>query len=160
MWRNNYQLVEDGRPIATWQGRVWRGGGSIDVTGRRHDVRANAWTTRFEMVDNTGRIIASADRVGRKRWTVQADDRTYQFERVSWWRSDQILVTDGTQVGSVRRLGVWRWGAVADLPDLPQAVQVFVVAVVLAMWQAQAAAAGVTVCIGACATVMASQSAM
>ena len=35
----------------------------------------------------------------------------------------------------------WRRDAVADLPDLPLAVQVFVVVVVLTMWDAQATAA-------------------
>jgi hypothetical protein len=36
---------------------------------------------------------------------------------------------------------MWRGDAVADLPGLPPPVQVFVLAVVLSMWDAQAAAA-------------------
>jgi hypothetical protein len=41
-------------------------------------------------------------------------------------------------VGSVRRNSIWRSDAVADLPGLPLTVEVFVLAVVLAMWDSEA----------------------
>ena len=93
------------------------------------------------MTDEASMIVATADRVGRKRWTVEASGRTYRFQRVSWWRSEELLVADGRPVGSVRRVSRWRGDAVADLPDLSLPLQVFVVVVVLTMWDAQAAAA-------------------
>lgn len=142
LWRSRYELVADGRPLATWDGRVWRNGGSFDLAGRHYEVTANVFGTRFELTDQVGMPVATAQRVGRRRWTVEAGGRTYRFQRASWWRSDQSLVVDGRTVGSVRRTRRWRGGAVADLPDLPLPLQVFVVAVVLTMWEAQAAAAG------------------
>jgi hypothetical protein len=135
-WRRSYELVADGEPLATWTGRVWRGGGTVDLAGRRHEVAANAWSSRFEMTDETGLVVASADRVGRKRWTVAADGRTYRFQRASWWRSEELLDDGDQPVGSVRRVG-WRSSAVADLPGLSVPVQVFILVVILAKWDSQ-----------------------
>lgn len=140
-WRTRYELVADGQPVATWDGRVWRGGGAFELAGRWYDVKSNLWGTRFEMTDETGMLVAMADRVGRRRWRVQAGARTYQFQRASWWRSEELLIADGRSMGSVRRVSWWRSGAVADLPDLPLPVQVFVLVVVLTTWHTQAAAA-------------------
>lgn len=141
LWRSRYALSADGRPLAMWEGRVWRTGGTLDLAGRRYDLSSNIWGTRFQMTDEFGMSVAAADRVGRKRWTVEASGRTYQFQRASMWRSEEVLIADGRPVGSVRRPSAWRSDAVADLPDLPLPVQVFVLIVVLTMWDARAAAA-------------------
>jgi hypothetical protein len=140
LWRSRYEIVADGQPLAMWDGRVWRNGGTFDLAGRRYDVKSNVWGTRFEMTDEAAMIVAAADRVGRKRWTVEASGRTYRFQRGSWWRSEELLVADGRPVGFVRWVSRWRRDAVADLPDLSLPLQVFVVVVVLAMWDAQATA--------------------
>ena len=138
LWRNRYEIVADGQPLATWDGRVWRNGGTFELAGRRYDVKPNVGGTRFEMTDEAGSIVATANRVGRKRWTVEASGRTYRFQRASWWRFEQLLVADGRPVGSVRGVSSWRRDAVADLADLSLPLQVFVVVVVLTMWDAQA----------------------
>jgi hypothetical protein len=93
------------------------------------------------MVDESGTRIASADRVGRRSWTVEADGLTYRLRRVSPWRQEEPHAA-GLRVGSVRRASIWRGDAVADLPGLPLAVAVFVLAVVLTRWDSDAAAAG------------------
>lgn len=141
LWRRCYEIVAEGQPLAMWDSRVWRRGGTFELAGRRYDVKSNVRGTRSEMIDEAGMIVATADRVGRKRWTVEASGRTYRFQRASWWRSEQLLVADGQPVGSVRRVSRWRRDAVANLPGLPLPLQVFVVVVVLTMWDAQAAAA-------------------
>ena len=140
MWRNRYEIAADGQPLATWDGRAWRSGGTFALEGQRYAVKANVWGTRFELTDGAGQVVAGADRVGRRRWTVEAAGRVYRFAKPSWWRSDEVLVADGRPVGSVRRLRGWHGGAVADLPGLPPPVQVFVVVVVVTMWNAQVAA--------------------
>ena len=141
LWRDRYEIVADGLPLSRWDGRVWRNGGTFDLAERRYGVKSNVWGTRFEMIDEAGMIVAVADRVGRKWWTVEASGRTYRFQRASWWRSEELLVADGRPVGYVRGVSRWRRDAVADLPDLPLPLQVFVVVVVLTMWDAQAAGA-------------------
>jgi hypothetical protein len=141
LWRNSYEISLDGRPVTVWDGGTWRTGGTFELEGQRFEIRGNLWGSTYGMATEDGRRIASADRVGRKRWTVTADGRTYHFQRASIWRSDQELVFDGRPVGSIRRPSVWRNEAVAELPGLPLPVQLFVLVVVLTMWNAQAAAA-------------------
>lgn len=34
LWRNRYEIVADGQPLAMWDGRVWRSGGTFDLAGR------------------------------------------------------------------------------------------------------------------------------
>jgi hypothetical protein len=142
LWRPRYELTADGQPLGTWEGRTWRTGGTFDLGDRDYEVGGNLWGTRYTMTDESGRLVASADRVGRKRWTVTAGGRSYQFQRKSLWRSEEHLVANEQTAGTVRRTSLWRGDAVADLPDLPLPVQVFVLVVVLTMWEAQAASAG------------------
>ena len=137
-WRGDYELSAGGRPLTRWNARIWRGGGTFDIEGRRYEVRAVRFGSRYEFRDRTGMPLAVANRVGRKRWNVEAEGRTYTFERASFWRSEERLVVDGRPVGTVRRLGAFRGDAVADLPGLPLPLQVFVFTVVLSAWDAAA----------------------
>jgi hypothetical protein len=141
LWRSRYDISVDGRHIARWEPSWWRSGGEFELDGQRYQLRGNALGSRYELIGPAGQPLASAQRVGRKRWTVQADDRTYQFRRASIWRGDQELLLGDQVVGSIRRASMWRSSAVAGLPGMPQPVQVFVLCVVLAMWDAAAAAA-------------------
>jgi hypothetical protein len=141
LWNRTYNITVDGVSVVTWKGSVWKSGGQFEVGGRRYVVTSNAFATRYEMVDQTGMVVASARRVGRKNWTVEAEGRTHQFRRASMWREEQELLVDGQRVGSVRRPSMWRTDAIADLPTLPLATQIFVLCVVLTMWDNAATAA-------------------
>ncbi len=46
LWRNRYEIIAGGQPLAMWDGRVWRSGGTFDLAGRRYDVKSNVWGTR------------------------------------------------------------------------------------------------------------------
>jgi len=140
VWKNRYEIIADGHKLTTWDASSWKSGGTFELNGRRYDVRSNLWGTKYEMVYQDGTVIASADRVGRKRWTVEADGRTYEFRRASMWRYEEELHSEGLRVGSVKRNSMWRGDAVADLPGIPTSVGVFVLAVVLTMWDSAAAA--------------------
>jgi hypothetical protein len=144
IWRGGYDITVDGRPIARWEPSWWRSGGAFDLDGQRYQVRGNALGARRELIGAAGQRLASAERVGRKRWTVRADAQTYQFRRTSLWRGDQELLLGDQSIGSIRRTSTWRGSAVADLPGLPQPVQVFVLCVVLAMWDAATVAVSTT----------------
>jgi hypothetical protein len=140
-WNRTYNITVDGTSVVTWKGSMWKSGGQFEVGGRQYRVTSNAFATRYEMVDQTGMVVASAKRVGRKNWTVEAEGRTHQFRRASMWREEQELLVDGQRVGSVRRPSMWRTDAIADLPTLPLATQIFVLCVVLTMWDNAATAA-------------------
>ncbi len=88
----------------------------------------------YGMADDAGTTVATADRVGRKSWTVQAGGVSYTFRRPSIWRHEEELLSEGRRMGSVKRNSMWRSDTVADLPGLPVPVQVFVLAVVLTVW--------------------------
>jgi hypothetical protein len=135
IWRDRYAISADGRPVAVWDGSVWTAGGRFELDGRRYEVRGNLWGSRYGMIGQDGARIAVANRVGRKRWTVEAAGRTYDFQRASLWRGEQELRCDGRRLGSIRRTSIWRGDAVADLPGVPLPVQIFVLAVVLTMWE-------------------------
>lgn len=141
IWRSRYEVSADGRPLTTWDGRVWKSGGDFELAGQRYQVRANLLGSTYTMVDGAGATLASARRVGRKQWTVETGRATYTFRRKSMWSREQELLTGGTRVGSVRRTSAWRSDAVADLPGMPLPVQLFVLGVVISMWEAQRAAA-------------------
>jgi hypothetical protein len=140
-WRRSYDLTLDGRPVARWDSSYWKSSGTIEVDGRRFRMRGNAWGTKFTMADEMGGVVATADRVGRKQWTVEAGGRTFHFRRASLWNDTQHLYDGDEPVGHVRRTSWWRGDVAADLPGLPLPVQVFVIGVVITMWDAQAAAA-------------------
>ena len=142
MWRNSYDITLDGRPLARWDGSSWKAGGTLELDGRRYHVRSNMWASTYRMADGDGATVATAHRVGRRSWTVEADGVGYSFRRPSVWRHEEELLSEGRRVGSVRRNSIWRSDTVADLPGLPVPVQVFVLAVVLTMWDQAAAAAG------------------
>ncbi|GGK39141.1 hypothetical protein GCM10010124_34960 [Pilimelia terevasa] len=143
-WRSRYEVLADGRVAAVWDGAFWRSGGRFSLDGRDYEVRGNVWGTRFTLTDATDGsgadvALATAERVGRRRWTVEAGGRTYRFRRASMWRDVQELYDDSGAVGTVRRVSMWRGDVAADLPGLPPAVRMFVLGVVITMWEAQAA---------------------
>lgn len=141
VWGNRYRVTDHGREITTWDTSVWKNGGRFELDHHRFTVRGNAWGNRYTMLDASGAVAASALSVGRKRWTVEAAGQTYHFERTSMWGHEQELRVAGTRAGSVRKDGVFRSGITADLPGLPLPVQVFVLGVIITMWESQAAAA-------------------
>jgi hypothetical protein len=140
-WTNSYDILADSKLVTRWNRSAWRSGGSFELEGRQYTIRSNAWGTKYTMTSGTDRVIASAERVGRKNWTVQAGGHTYEFQRTSMWRQEQTLIRGGRATGVIKRTSSWRGDATADLPELDAPVQVFVLAVVLTMWDNTAAAA-------------------
>lgn len=144
-WTNSYDISADGRLITRWNRSTWRSGGSFDLGGRTFTIRSNGWGTRYTMMTESNQVVASAERVGRKNWKVQAGGHVYEFQRTSMWRQEQALIRQGLVTGVIKRTSSWRGDAIADLPELDPAVQVFVFAVVLTMWDDTSAAAASTV---------------
>lgn len=142
VWKSQYRVTDGGREITTWNSSTWKSGGEFLLDGQRFQVRSNAWGNKYTMTDDLGTVVASADRVGRKRWSVEAGGQAYHFRRKSMWTSEEELVLGDTRVGSVRKTSVWRGDVDVELPTLSRPLQLFVLGVVISMWEAQAAAAG------------------
>lgn len=140
-WGGRYAISVDGSPVTTFESATWRSGGTFELEGRPYRVSSGIWGSRYELGEGSPpRPVAGAERVGRRQWTVTAGERTYRFRRASFWSGDQELLDGDAVVGTVRRRSMWTGGVRAELPGLTPALQVFVVAVVLSMWEAQAAA--------------------
>ncbi len=141
VWSKDYEIEIDGRAVTTFRPSWWRTGGTFDVEGHEYTIRQNFWGVKYGMAMADGTVVAGADRVGRKNWTVEAEGRMIHFRRTSMWTGEQAMIDGDRVVGQIRRTSWWRGGATADLPDLDPALQVFVVAVVVTMWDNQASAA-------------------
>jgi hypothetical protein len=146
-WRRRYAISVDGREVTRFDGSTWRSGGTFELQGRRYRVSSGKWGSRYELSEmgpagseNPRGPLATAEQVGRRNWRVQADGHTYRFRRTAWWRPDQELLGDDGPIGVIRRKSAWKGGAQAELPGLPLDLQVFVVAIMVSMWEAQAAA--------------------
>ena len=142
LWDGRYDLLEDGRWVATWERSYWSTGGRFTLDGRSFTVRANLLGDVASLTEPGGRRIATARGFGRKDWTIEAEGTTYHFSRRAPWRHEERLHDHGRRLGSVRRTNVWRGDAAADLPGLPRVVEVFAIAVALTRWEADAAATG------------------
>lgn len=141
LWRNRYEIVADGQPLAMWDGRVWRNGGTFDLAGRRYDVKSKRVGHAIRD-DRRGRHDRRDGRSGRS----QAVDGGGERPNIPFPASVMVAIRGVTRcrwpAGGLRSgASRWRRDAVADLPDLPLPLQVFVVVVVLTMWDAQATAA-------------------
>jgi hypothetical protein len=141
MWRARYRLVADGREAAVWEPSWWRIGGNFEIDGRRFQVRHNGWGGTYRLLDEADYEVAVVERAGRKHWTLRADGRVYEFRRASLWGNQQELLAQGVKAGSIRRTSAWKGTVEADLPGLPLPLQIFVVGVQIARWEAQRAAA-------------------
>jgi hypothetical protein len=141
MFRGRYRLVADGREVAVWDPAWWRTGGDFEIDGSRFQVRSNGWGTKFRMLDPAGDEVAVVEGAGRRHWTARAAGRTYEFRRASFWGNRQELLVGGVKTGSIRRTSGWTGAVEADLPNMPLAIQIFVVGVQIAKWRAQQAAA-------------------
>ncbi|BCJ47182.1 hypothetical protein GCM10010168_72290 [Actinoplanes ianthinogenes] len=142
MWRGRYEIASDGRAVTVWDPSWWRTGGDFAVDGQQFQVRANGWGTKYRMTDQTGQEVALVERAGRKYWRVLAGGRTYEFRRASFFGDRQEMLVGGAPAGSVHRTSAWTGDIEADLPGLSLPLQIFVVGVQIAIWQAQAASSG------------------
>lgn len=144
---SSYDITLDGQPLTRWHKSMWRVGGSFTLQGQRYDLRSNFWGTSFTMADQLGAVVATAANPNRRQWTIVVGPHRYEFRRRSWWRQHHDLIVNGRAVGSVHRPSAWRSTAVADLPTMPLAAQVFALVVALTTWDnaaAGAAASGAT----------------
>jgi hypothetical protein len=139
---HRYEIRVDGTPVAEWNPRFWRGGGEIVLAGQRYRVDATTWTNRFTMTDASGTTVATAEKAGRKNWTVVADGKPHRFRRASIWGNRQNLMIGDNAVGSIRKTGLLGTRVEAELPTLSLPAQVFVVGVMVATWDRQAASSG------------------
>ncbi|MCO1659646.1 hypothetical protein [Pseudonocardia humida] len=106
----------------------------LDGVEYRIDSVEGGSSAVLEVVD--GPSVALAEGLGRTPWTVRTHDRAYTFDRTLDRWTEQRLVVRGRSMGAVRQAGRSGRHAEAELPEVPDPVAVFVMALVLDMWRA------------------------
>ena len=60
LWTGRYDLITDGRRVATWEKSLGRAGGTLEIDGRRYVVRSDPWGRTCSMVGPDGAQVATA----------------------------------------------------------------------------------------------------
>jgi hypothetical protein len=152
-FKAGFDLLDgSGTAVGTFAGSAWREGGRIRAAGQEWEFR-RAGGRRFVLAGPGGEH-AAADRVSfwTDRWEVSAGGRTYELVKPGFWSRRYELRTGGRAVGVLTPKGVFDNKAEVELPDeLPPAVALFTVVVVMRIWRRQGAAAGAAGASGAAA---------
>ncbi|HYT10955.1 MAG TPA: hypothetical protein VEL73_09885 [Mycobacteriales bacterium] len=142
-FRNGFDLLDEaGGPVGSFRASPWRESGDVRVGDRVW--RLHTVGRRRFVLDGSDGMLASADKPSpwSARWRLTTGDQTYELTKRSWRSRGFELRGRGQMLGEVRPRSAFSGKAVADLPaELPPPVQVFVVAVVLALWRREQASA-------------------
>lgn len=143
-FRTGFDLVDaSGAAVGSFVGSAWRERGRIRDGGQEWEFRRERGR-RFVLAGPTAEY-AAADRLSlwTERWRVSTGGLAYELVTPSWWSRRYELRAGGHPVGRLDPKGMFGNKAHVELPaELPPAVGVFVVAVVMTIWRRQGAAAG------------------
>ncbi|HEY2221526.1 hypothetical protein [Actinomycetospora sp.] len=142
-FRSRWEVRQDGAPLLVLEKKGWRSGVEYALDGATYEVRSTWTGSRYTLTSGDSEL-AQAHRIGRKHWSVSTPDGEFHFRRRSVWKADQEWVASAdapSVLGGIRRTGTWRGDAEARLPGMSTPLAVFVLAVVLLMWEQAAAAA-------------------
>jgi hypothetical protein len=144
-FKRGFDVLDEGGPtVGSFEGSPWREGGRIRAGGQEWEFRRERYR-RLVLARSEGEY-AAAERVSAwsGRWELTTGGRTYGLAKAAWYSRRYELRVGDAVVGELHPRGVF--GNRADVllpPELPPAVQVFVVAVVMTLWRReQSAAAG------------------
>jgi hypothetical protein len=149
-WRRGFDVLDESGPVlGVFEGSPWRESGRIRAGGQEWEFRRER-SRRLVLAGPLGEP-AAADRTSlwSGRWRLSAGGRTYELAKPGWWSRRYQLRAGSAVVGELSQRGLFSSKADVSLPpELPPAVQVFVIAVVMTLWRrennaaAGAAAAG------------------
>jgi hypothetical protein len=145
-------LDESGPTVGSFEGSPWREGGRIRAGGQEWEFRRERYRRLVLAAPQDGGEYAVAERISAwtGRWQLSAGGRTYELAKTAWYSRRYELLAGDAVVGELHPRGVF--GNKADVtlpPELPPAVGVFVVAVVMTLWRRDQNAAGGAAAAGA-----------
>ncbi|HEV7653844.1 MAG TPA: hypothetical protein VGP36_03780 [Mycobacteriales bacterium] len=141
-------LDQGGAPVGAFLGSAWRESGRIQAGGEEWEFRRERYR-RLSLAGPQG-VYAAAERVSlwSGRWRLTTGGQAYELVKGGWFSRRYELLAGDAVVGELAPRGVFGSKAAVELPpQLPPAVQVFVIAVVMTLWRreqnsASGAAAG------------------
>jgi hypothetical protein len=103
--------------------------------------RMGRWRGRYRLVAD-GQPVAEWDPSWwRTGGDFEVDGHRYQVRANGWGSKYRMVDEHGAEVGSMRRTSAWSGAVEADLPGMPLPVQICVLGVQIARWQAEQSAA-------------------
>jgi len=137
LFRREYEVFADDAPVTVLAG-ARQEGCEFSLGGAGFQVERDG-RKRFLLYGPEGQL-AAAERVTGREWTVRTPDGNLTLEKPSFWRSGWEI--HGTSTGEIRHEGAFARTYTADVPpDVPLPVAVFVLYVVLVIFERQARAA-------------------
>jgi hypothetical protein len=136
-FRREYEVHADDAPVTVLTGG-WREGCEFTLSGGSFRVERDG-RRHFVLTGPDGRL-ATADRQSGREWLVRTAGGDLTLAKPSIWRSDWEV--RGSATGAIRQEGWFNRTYTADVPpDVPLPMAVFVLYVVLVMFERQASAA-------------------
>jgi hypothetical protein len=135
-FRREYEVYSDDAQVTVLTG-ARREGCEFTLPDAGYRVERDG-RKRFVLTGPNGRV-AAADRQSGREWTIQTAGGNLTLAKPSIWRSGWEI--RGTTTGEIRQDGWFSRTYAADVPpDVPLPVAVFVLYVVLVIFERQAAA--------------------
>jgi len=145
----DFDIVDPGgQPVANLDMSAWREKATFAVGDTTYRIHRERLMSGAFLLEGEGAIVARAVKPSafRHSFVVHQDGREYTLSRRSAFRREYVLRQDAREVGSVAPEKWFSRRAAVNLPDdLPLAVRVFIVVLVLLLWKRDsnaAAAAG------------------
>ncbi|GIF62542.1 hypothetical protein Ais01nite_05770 [Asanoa ishikariensis] len=133
-------VSRDGRRVTTLDAVVRdNSSGSFTLDGRRYSLPGAVWDTRFGVLDARNEVVAEATRVNRECWAISHAGQAYHLRRMSIWGTRHQLDAGDLPLGMAYRTGGADRAVELDVAGAPPLVEIFVLALVIAMRDAQAA---------------------
>ena len=148
----NFDILQNGGAVAQIQKMSsWKDRGEVEIEGVSYELSRERLMSGEFLLRRNGSMIAHASKpsVLRNLFDVEYGGRRYTLKKASWLGRAFVLMEEEREVGSVRPVSIFGRRAEVALPDeIPLAVGVFLVWLVLILWRreqknsAAAAAAG------------------
>ncbi len=139
----DFKVFEDDRPIAVIDRSWFREEGALVLEEAAYRVYRLGMASGAFILEKDGFMVAEANKphIYRNLFEIEYEGRTFTL-RPRWLRRRFDLYEGEARVGSIAPLNPFTRKATADLPgDLPLAVRVFILWLVLLLWKRAADAA-------------------
>ena len=147
-YSNDYTIFAHGEPLVTIQGGWFREQGVFTLDNAAYTVRTERPGRLVLAQGDT--VLARVTKVSfwKHQFVVEVNGSQYQLEATAaWqWRRSFVLRSSDTMLGTIAPQSPWNRNATIDLPEaLSLPVRLFLVILVIFMWQRDEAATAAVV---------------
>jgi hypothetical protein len=140
----DFDVIEQGTRVGGIDVAWVREAAELTAQGVAYRAFRQGWVSGTFVLERDGVAMATADKSSawRRVFAIRWEGTAYELASASLWRRGYMLRGGGRVVGTIRPASWATRKAVADLPDdLPLAMRMFIVWIVLTMWRQDAQSA-------------------